>query len=101
MKQAELNQRCVELYNHPEVLKKMWAPRLFWETNNNDCAFCKTFTKPKVDLAELEVMLSAVVGEVSVCATSLNQEKPGRADFIKRSIVLLGERPLLGVFKAE
>lgn len=93
MEQTALNRRCVELMQHPRVKLQMWHPRMFWyvEKDNPKPADLK---RPKVDLWELEVMLSAAARERSQAAGELDARIPGRADFITRA-VHSGQRPLL------
>ncbi len=88
-----LHQRCAELYFHPRVQRCMWSPHLFWKLEQ-DVVRPQDLTHPKVDLAELEVLLAATAGVSSECADELNARSPGRADFIRRSAGK-GERPLL------
>ena len=94
MDQETLNQRCVRLMQHPRVKLQMWYPGMFWDIDDSQDPSPSQLTRPKVDLRELEVMLSAAAYEPSVCAQELNAEQPGRADFIIRA-VHHGERPLL------
>lgn len=94
MDQTELNQRCVELFFHPRVQQQMWSPRMFWDIGDELAPKAADFVKPKVDLLELEVLLSAAAYEDSKCADDLNAREPGRADFIRRA-VRSGQRPLL------
>ncbi|HQU15416.1 MAG: hypothetical protein B7Z66_07535 [Chromatiales bacterium 21-64-14] len=93
MEQSALNHRCVELMGHPRVKLQMWHPQMFWyvEKDNPKPSDLK---RPKVDLWELEVMLSAAARERSQAASELNARVPGRADFIARA-VRNGQRPLL------
>lgn len=93
MDRKALNQRCITLMQHPRVKVQMWHPRLFWyvRRNNPDPAQLK---RPKVDLEELEVMLSAAARESSRIAAALDARNPGRADCIVRA-VRGGQRPLL------
>ncbi len=93
MDRKALNQRCITLMQHPRVKVQMWHPRLFWyvRRNNPDPAQLK---RPKVDLEELEVMLSAAARESSRIAAALDARNPGRADSIVRA-VRGGQRPLL------
>jgi len=94
MDQQNLNQRCVDLMQHPRVRMQMWNPRMFWKCTRKLNLTAEELTDPKVDLCELEVMLSAAALEQSQCADELNSRNPGRADFIARS-VRTGQRPLL------
>lgn len=94
MDKEALNQRCVQLMQHPRVKLQMWCSRMFWDAGDSEDPSPSQLTKPKVDLRELEVMLSSAAYEPSLCANELNAEKPGRADFIIR-VVHHGERPLL------
>ncbi|WP_019569320.1 MULTISPECIES: hypothetical protein [unclassified Thioalkalivibrio] len=94
MDQQQINQRCVELFNSPRVQTKMWSPRMFWEVGRHLNVTSDQLTDPKVDVAELEVMLSAAAYEPSQCADEVNQRESGRADFIRRA-VQSGQRPFL------
>lgn len=94
MDQAALNKRCVELFQHPRVKLRLWHPRMFWKMKDQWNPSPDTWNDPKVDLCELEVMLSALAYEPSQCAAELNQREPGRADFIARQ-VRGGMRPML------
>jgi hypothetical protein len=95
MTEQELNQRCIALMQHPNVKNMMWNPRLFWHIGNQlvvkyDPEF---LSKPKVDLRELEVLLSEVAGEPSQCLAVLNEQNQ-RGDFIVRAL-RSGYRPYL------
>lgn len=94
MNHEELNQRCVELLKKPGVQHQLWHPRMFWEVGALDNPTATDLTHPKVDLSELEVMLSMAANEPSMCRDEVNERWPGRADFIQRHI-RRGERPLL------
>ncbi|WP_019625297.1 hypothetical protein [Thioalkalivibrio sp. ALJT] len=94
MDQQELNTRCVTLFQSPRIQTKLWHPRMFWEVGRKLNTAPDELTQPKVDLCELEVMLSAAAYEASQCADTLNQREAGRADFIRRA-VQSGQRPLL------
>lgn len=94
MDQQELNNRCVTLFQSPRIQTKLWNPRMFWEVGRKLNTNPDELTQPKVDLCELEVMLSAAAYEPSQCADNLNQREAGRADFIRRA-VQSGQRPLL------
>lgn len=94
MNDDELNQRCIRLLNQPGVQHHLWHPRMFWEVGALDNPAASNLTQPKVDLAELEVMLAAAANESSLCRDDVNERRPGRADFIQRQI-RRGERPLL------
>lgn len=93
MDQEALNRRCVELMQHPRVKLQMWHPRMFWYVNR-DNPKPESLKRPKVNLEELEVMLSAAALEPSQAAAALDARLPGRADFIVRA-VRSGQRPLL------
>ena len=94
MDQRSLNQRSVELIQHPEVRRRMWHAPMFWQVGNKDNPGPEELTLAKVDLTELEVLLAAAALLPSQCAAELNERTPGRADFIIRQ-VHRGERPLL------
>ena len=94
MDKTELNARCVELYNHPRVRNMMWNARMFWDFGRKLNPTNEDLTTPRVDLCELEVMLSAAAWCESRCAADLNSRNPGRADFIRRA-VQSGQRPIL------
>ncbi len=96
MTEQQLNQRCIDLMQHPDVKKMMWNARMFWHIGNQlavkyDPEF---LAKPKVDLRELEVLLSEAAGEASQCLETLNNEKNQRGDFIVRAL-RSGYRPYL------
>ncbi|MFN4263471.1 MAG: hypothetical protein ACK4IT_07685 [Thioalkalivibrionaceae bacterium] len=94
MNAEALNQRCVELFTSPRVANKLWSPRMFWKVGQLLNSRPDQWVDPKVDLCELEVMLSAAAYVPSECAETLNNRNPGRADFIRRA-VQSGQRPLL------
>ncbi|NIR60521.1 MAG: hypothetical protein GWO02_13905 [Gammaproteobacteria bacterium] len=94
MDKEALNRRCVELMQHPRVKLQLWAPRMFWVVDGKDDPVPEDLTRPKVDLRELEVMLSAAAHEPSQAAEELESEEPGRAGFIARHL-RTGQRPLL------
>lgn len=94
MDKTELNERCVNLFYSPRVQQKMWNPRMFWDIGRNLSPKADDLKSPKVDLVELEVLLSAAAYETSQCADELNAREPGRADFIRRA-VQSGQRPML------
>lgn len=94
MDKEALNQRCIELFSHPRVQQQMWSARMFWDIGHTLTTTAADWTKPKVDLCELEVMLSAAAYETSQCADELNARENGRADFIRRA-VKSGQRPML------
>jgi len=89
-----LNRRCVELAQHPDVKLRMWHPPMFWDVGALDDPSPEDLTRPKVDLLELEVVLAAAAWVPSECADELNTREPGRADFLTRQ-VRRGELPLL------
>jgi hypothetical protein len=94
MDSQELNKRCVDLFHSPRIQTRLWNPRMFWEVGLKQNTTPEELTDPKVDLCELEVMLSAAAYEPSQCAEELNEREAGRADFIRRA-VQSGQRPLL------
>lgn len=94
MDKAALNQRCITLFQHPRVKLRLWHPRMFWKVGDVFNPDPKTWNEAKVDLCELEVLLSAAAFESSECAETVNQKEPGRADFITRQ-ARGGMRPLL------
>jgi hypothetical protein len=94
MDKTELNKRCVELYNSPRVKNMMWHARMFWNFGSKLNPSDADLTTPRVDLCELEVLLSAAAWTESQCAADLNGRNPGRADFIRRA-VQSGQRPIL------
>ncbi len=94
MDRNDLNKRCVALFQHPRVSNHMWNARMFWDFGRKLNPAAEELTNPKVDLCELEVLLSAAVFEASQCADELNSRNPGRADFIRRA-VQSGQRPVL------
>jgi|GEM_PF-668063 len=89
-----INKRCVELMQHPDVQNHLLHPRMFWEVGNLDDPGPEDLTQPKVDLRELEVMLSEYAHQPSQCLEELNAERPGRGDTI-RHMVHRGDMPLL------
>ncbi|MDX5333604.1 MAG: hypothetical protein LPK58_06120 [Gammaproteobacteria bacterium] len=94
MNDRELNQRCVELMQNPDVMNHMWHPRMFWETRMKDNPTPDELVDPKVDLLELEVMLAEVAHVPSACAAELERREPGRADLI-RHMIRRGDMPFL------
>ncbi|OOG22010.1 hypothetical protein B1C78_15605 [Thioalkalivibrio denitrificans] len=94
MNRDELNRRCVELFQHPDVQLRCWHPRMFWETGMKDNPTPEDLIRPKVDLRELEVLLSESAHVPSECVDELNREAPGRADLI-RHMARRGEMPYL------
>lgn len=94
MDAKSLNQRCVSLMQSQGVQAHMWHPGMFWEVGDLDNPRTEDLTRPKVDLEELEVLLSEAAGEDSHCAQSLNERHAGRGDFIRR-MVRRGDLPLL------
>lgn len=94
MDQALLNRRCVKLFRHPRVRLQMWHAPVFWETDLIDNPRPEDLARPKVDLRELEFLLSAAAMVPSECAPELDERVRGRADFIRRH-VRSGQRPLL------
>lgn len=89
-----LNQRCIELFEKSQGQNHYWHVRMFWHTDRHDNPSPRELTDPKVDLLELEVLLSAATGEESQCAEALEAREPGRAALI-RHMVQRGEMPLL------
>jgi len=59
MEHAELNGRCIELFERPRVRNHMWNARMFWELGKAHTYTRDDLIHPKVDLCELEVLLSA------------------------------------------
>ncbi|MEJ2059267.1 MAG: hypothetical protein P8Y64_02100 [Gammaproteobacteria bacterium] len=94
MDARELNQRCVALFQNPDVRNHFWHPRMFWEVHGQDTPSLDDLTEPKVDLMELEVLLSESAHVESVCADALEQREPGRATLI-RHMLHRGDMPLL------
>ena len=94
MDQEALNARCRELMQHPDVKRRMWHPPMFWDAGTEDNPNREDLSTPRVDLCELEVVLATAALQPSQCAEALEQRAPGRAEFIRRS-VLRGELPLL------
>lgn len=94
MDEQRLNAHFVELVQHPDVRLRMWQPRMFWDVGSLDDPLPEDLKKPKFDLRELEVVLSAAAMVQPVCAEEVNAREPGRADFLIRQ-VRRGELPLL------
>lgn len=94
MNEKELNQRCVELFQNPDVMRHMWHPRMFWETHMKDNPTPDDLVDPKVDLMELEVMLAEVAHVPSECASDLESREPGRSELIQH-MIRRGDMPLL------
>lgn len=92
--EKELNQRCVALFQNPDVQRHLWHPRMFWETHMKDNPTPDELVEPKVDLLELEVMLAEAAHVPSVCSTELERREPGRTDLI-RHMIRRGEMPYL------
>lgn len=84
--------RCQELYQDPRIQGKGWMPRLFWRPNPVEPR--DYFGSLRVDPWELEVLFATILGEPSHCQAALEQQRPGRAGFIIRSI-RHGELPLM------
>ncbi|WP_414039965.1 hypothetical protein ACJU26_12520 [Acidithiobacillus sp. M4-SHS-6] len=93
--ELQIAEACQRLYQHPLVQSKGWLPNLFWRTASRE----DPFGSLRVDPLELEVLFAAICGEDSQARDLLEQEKPGRAGFIERSIAH-GELPLLS-FRAD
>ena len=94
MDQEALNERCVSLMQNRDVLLHMWHPRMFWEVGSLDNPQPRDLLKPKVDLCELEVMLSAAAHVPSMCLSELEQRSPDRAHTIVH-MIRRGEMPFL------
>ena len=94
MDDKALNQRCVALFQNPDVVRHFWHPRMFWETHMKDNPTPDELVEPKVDLMELEVMLSEVAHIPSACAQELEQREPGRPETIRLGI-RRGDMPYL------
>lgn len=94
MSPEEINTRCIELYQKSLEQNHYWHVRMFWHTDKHDNPAPRELTDPKVDPVELEVLLSAAVGEESRCAEELEQREPGRPALI-RHMIQRGEMPLL------
>ncbi|MBU2753091.1 hypothetical protein HFU84_03945 [Acidithiobacillus sp. CV18-2] len=94
MDNQALNARCVELFQNANVKLRMWNARMFWQVGDLFNVPTDKLTQPKVDLCELEVMLSTAALTDSQCAAELDKKEPGRAAFIQRQ-VREGMRPLL------
>ncbi|PKY10603.1 hypothetical protein B1757_08470 [Acidithiobacillus marinus] len=93
--EKQIAELCQRLYQHPLVQGKGWLPNLFWRPANRE----NPFGSLRVNPLELEVLFAAICGENSRARNRLEQENPGRAGFIERSIAH-GELPLLS-FRAE
>ncbi|AOU98946.1 hypothetical protein BI364_14150 [Acidihalobacter yilgarnensis] len=91
---VEINTRCVELFLRDDVRQFCWHPRMFWVVNGQDAPNARTLVTPKVDLMELEVLLSSAARVPSTCAEGLNDREAGRADFIQRNLAR-GDMPYL------
>lgn len=94
MNRQELNERCVQLFQNPDVMRHFWHPRMFWETHMKDNPQPDELVEPKVDLMELEVMLAEVAHVDSACADELESREPGRAELIQL-MIRRGDMPLL------
>ena len=94
MNERELNHRCVELFQNPDVRKHMWHPRMFWNVHGQDTPTTDELCDPKVDLMELEVLFAEAAHVPSLCADELERREPGRPSFIRRMIDR-GDMPLL------
>ena len=94
MNEKELNERCVALFQNPDVQLHCWHPRMFWETHMKENPQPEELTEPKVDLMELEVMFAEAAHLPSACAEELNDLHPGRAELI-RHMLRRGELPYL------
>lgn len=86
MNEQELNERCIQLFQNPDVRKRMWHPGMFWNVHGQDTPTTDQMREPKVDLLELEVLFAEVAHQPSLCADDLNRREPGRAEFIRRMI---------------
>ncbi|QKT04095.1 hypothetical protein HUS23_09845 [Ectothiorhodospiraceae bacterium 2226] len=89
-----LNERCVKLMESPGVKARMWHPAMFWEVGKVDNPRTEDLVRPKVDLDELEVLLSVAAGQRSMRLDALNERWHGRGDFLRR-MVQRGDMPLL------
>jgi hypothetical protein len=89
-----VNERCVKLFQDPKVRMKMWNARMFWQVGDQMNVAPEALTQPKVDLCELELLLSTAAMVDSQCAAEIDKRESGRAAFIQRQ-VREGMRPLL------
>lgn len=94
MNARELNQRCIDLFQNPDVRNRMWHPRMFWNVHGQDAPGNDALREPKVDLMELEVLFAEAAHVSSVCADELERRQPGRCGFIRR-MIRRGDMPLL------
>lgn len=75
---STLDQRLIELFQHPHIQGCNWQPRLFWHPAADGSAFGPL----RVDGRELEVFLANRIGESSTEQAALDQEREGRGRFI-------------------
>ena len=94
MDNETVNQRCVELMANPDVQRHMWHPRMFWDVGYLENPQAADLTAPKVDLGELEVLLSTAAHQTPQCLEEVNERHPGRGDLIMH-MVRRGDMPLL------
>ncbi|WP_018872389.1 hypothetical protein [Thioalkalivibrio sp. ALJ16] len=73
-----LEQRLLELYQHPKIQGCNWQPRLFWYP----AADASPFGTLRVDGRELEVFLATIIGVESSEQEALDREQEGRGRFI-------------------
>ncbi|WP_024326933.1 hypothetical protein [Thioalkalivibrio sp. AKL19] len=73
-----LEQRLIELFQHPQIQGCNWQPRLFWRPTADGSAFGEL----RVDGRELEVFFATIIGEASTEQAALDQEHDGRGRFI-------------------
>jgi len=80
--------RCARWYEEPAIRARGWASNLFWRSPGREP------DSLRVDVLELEVLFSALLGATAQGEAELEAREPGRAAFIRRSIGH-GELPLL------
>lgn len=73
-----LGNKLREWFKHSLVSGADWSPRLFWKRSPDG----ETFGAPRVDAMELEICLTAMLGEVMKCAGALDALRPGRSAFL-------------------
>lgn len=96
MNRDRLNERCIALFNRPEIVKLGWFPGLFWEVGKQQLVATtpERLWRPRVDLFELELLLSMSAGEPSQVIDQLSHHAPERVEAITHGVAT-GVRPWL------
>ncbi|MEJ2632525.1 MAG: hypothetical protein P8011_03365 [Acidihalobacter sp.] len=94
MNEQELNRRCIDLFQNPDVRNHMWHPRMFWDVYGQDAPTTSELHDSKFDLMEPEVLFAGAAHVPSVCADDPEHREPGHPAFIRRMLDR-GDTPLL------